>query len=73
MSRSQPETQPPAAGLEGDEYTVCRLRPTDAAGVVDLIRCIYGGNYSYRPEFYHPDQVVRSRITHRRSGRAGWR
>lgn len=65
MSRSQPEPRQlnPDAAPQGDDYTVRRLAPADAAGVVDLIRRVYGRNYSYRPEFYHPDQVVRFNAT----------
>src|SRR3954468_5817455 len=40
------------------DYAVRRLRPEDAAGVLDCVRCIYGPSYVH-PELYHPDELLR--------------
>jgi len=39
-------------------YTFRRLRPVDAAGVVDCVRAIYGATYVH-PELYQADEIVR--------------
>jgi hypothetical protein len=39
-------------------YTVRRLRPEDAAGVVDCVRQVYGDSYIIHTELYHPEQIV---------------
>jgi hypothetical protein len=43
--------------METDDYTIRRLRAGDGAGVVALVRGIYGFNYSYREELYDADQI----------------
>jgi hypothetical protein len=39
-------------------YTVRRLRPEDAEGVVDCVRRVYGDSYIIHTELYHPEEIV---------------
>jgi hypothetical protein len=48
-----------SAGLEPSDYVVRRLRPEDAAGVVDVVHRVYGDSYVIHTELYHPEQVAR--------------
>jgi hypothetical protein len=40
------------------EYTVRRLRPEDAQGVVDCVRRVYGDSYIVHKELYDPAAIV---------------
>ncbi len=44
--------------LAPPRYSVRRLRPADASGVVDCVRAIYGASYVH-PELYQADEIVR--------------
>src|SRR5262245_34460532 len=45
-------------------YLIRRLTPEDAAGVAELVRCIYGDSYQMvHPEIYHPTQILRLNST----------
>jgi hypothetical protein len=39
-------------------YTIRRLCPEDAVGVVDCVRQVYGDSYIIHTELYHPEQIV---------------
>jgi hypothetical protein len=39
-------------------YTIRRLLPEDAVGVVDCVRQVYGDSYIIHTELYHPEQIV---------------
>jgi len=41
------------------DYTVRRLQPEDAEGVVDCVRGVYGDSYLIHTELYHPEQIVK--------------
>jgi hypothetical protein len=49
--------------LAPPNYTVRRLEPADAAGVVACVREIYGGSYVH-PELYRPSEIARLNETH---------
>src|SRR5438309_1926458 len=48
-----------ATKSNSDQYTVRRLRPEDAEGVVDCVRGVYGDSYLIHTELYHPEQIVK--------------
>jgi hypothetical protein len=49
-----------ATGQPVPTYLIRRLTPEDAAGVTELVRCIYGDSYQMvHPEIYQPDQIIR--------------
>src|SRR5579872_5481486 len=42
----------------GTEYTVRRIRPEDAPGVVDCVRRVYGETYTVHPELYDAQKIT---------------
>jgi hypothetical protein len=40
------------------EYVVRRLRASDAQGVADCVRRVYGDTYIIHTELYHPEEIV---------------
>ncbi len=40
------------------EYVVRRLHASDAQGVVDCVRRVYGDSYIIHTELYHPEEIV---------------
>jgi hypothetical protein len=47
------------------DYTIRRLLPEDAAGVVACVREVYGDSYIIHTELYHPEEIVRLNETGR--------
>jgi hypothetical protein len=50
----------PFTGPSAPTYLIRRLKPEDAAGVVELVQRIYGDSYRMvHPEIYEPEQIAR--------------
>jgi hypothetical protein len=49
----------PVNQSRAEEYTIRRLQPDDAEGVVNCVRGVYGDSYLIHTELYHPEQIVK--------------